>query len=171
MANTFELIASSTVGSGGAASISFTGIASTYTDLMLMFSCRASNAANYNDTNVTISGGTYGGTGKVLYAINGTTVGTYSPGSDPFFAYVTAGNNTANTFSNGYVYIPNYNSTTNKSLFGDSVGENNGSNTILALSAGLYTSSTAINSITLTPSASATFVQYSTAYLYGVKNA
>ena len=170
MPNTFELIASSTVGAGGAASISFTGIASTWTDLMLMFSCRASNASNYNDTSVTVTGGTYN-TGKVLYAINGSTVGTYSPGSDPFFAYVTAGNNTANTFGNGYVYIPNYTSTNNKSLSGDSVGENNGTNTILALSAGLYTSSSALTAITLTPSASATFVQYSTAYLYGVKNA
>lgn len=170
MANTFTLIASSTVGSGGSSAISFSSIPNTYTDLMLMFSCRASNAANYNDTNVFVTGGTFN-TGKVLYAINGSTVGTYSPGSDPFFAYVAAGNNTANTFGNGYVYIPNYTSSNNKSLSGDSVGENNGTNTILALSAGLYTSSSALTAITLTPSASATFVQYSTAYLYGVSNA
>ena len=171
MPNTYTLIGSSTVGSGGAANISFTSIPSTYTDLCVLFSARASNASNYNDVSVSISGGTYSGVGKVVYAINGSTVGTYSPGSDPFFAYVAAGSNTANTFGNGYIYIPNYNSTGTKVVSGDSVGENNGSNTILALSAGSYTSSTAITSVTLTPSASATFVQYSTAYLYGVKNA
>lgn len=170
MANTYTLIASYTVGSGGAANIAFSSIPQTYTDLMLMFSCRSTNVSNYADTNVTISGGTYSGVGKVLYAINGTTVGTYSPGSDPFFAYVAAANNTANIFGNGYVYIPNYTSTINKTVTGDSVGENNGNNTILALSAGLYTSSTAITTVTLTPNGSTNFVQYSTAYLYGIKN-
>jgi hypothetical protein len=35
MANTFELIASSTVGSGGAANIDFTSIPATFTDLCL----------------------------------------------------------------------------------------------------------------------------------------
>jgi hypothetical protein len=40
MANTFTLIASSTVGSGGAASIDFTSISSTYTDLVVKLSLR-----------------------------------------------------------------------------------------------------------------------------------
>ena len=41
MANTYTLISSVTVGSGGASSIEFTSIPSTYTDLLLNFSGRS----------------------------------------------------------------------------------------------------------------------------------
>jgi len=41
MANTYTLIASSTVGSGGAATVSFSSITATYTDLCLLASVRA----------------------------------------------------------------------------------------------------------------------------------
>ena len=42
MATTYTLISSVTVGSGGAASIEFTSIPSTYTDLVLKLSARSS---------------------------------------------------------------------------------------------------------------------------------
>ena len=41
MPNTFTLIASSTVGAGGASSIDFTSIPSTYTDLVIKASLRS----------------------------------------------------------------------------------------------------------------------------------
>jgi hypothetical protein len=46
MANTFELITSSTVGSGGAASITFTAIPQTYTDLKILYSTRNSGSGD-----------------------------------------------------------------------------------------------------------------------------
>jgi hypothetical protein len=49
MANTFELIASSTVGSGGAANIDFTSIPATYTDLCLKFICATTRSALAED--------------------------------------------------------------------------------------------------------------------------
>jgi len=45
MANTFELIYSATVGSGGAADITFNTIPSTYTDLCVKISSRSNRSA------------------------------------------------------------------------------------------------------------------------------
>lgn len=171
MANTFELIQSYTVGSGGAASIDFTSIPSTYTDLCIVYSLRSDRAGIvYTDVKVTLNG-TNSSNGKVLYAINGTTTGSYSPtAAQSFFGESTAATATASTFSNGTIYIPNYTSSANKSVSGDAVTENNASAATLALVAGLYSVTSAVNQVTLTTDGG-NIVQYSTAYLYGVKNA
>ena len=61
MANTYTLIASNTVGSGGAASISFSSIPSTYTDLLVKISTR-DNTGSFNDMLLTFNGsGSYTG--------------------------------------------------------------------------------------------------------------
>jgi hypothetical protein len=171
MANTFELIESVTVGSGGAVSISFSSIPATYTDLCVKYSLRGQEAAVYTDVTLTFTGATFSSS-KVLYAINGSTVGSYSPGSGLIAESVSA-NSTASTFSNGELYIPNYTNSSNKSVSADAVGENNASAAIAILGAGLYTSSSAITGITLTygTGSQGNFVEHSTAYLYGVKNA
>mgnify|MGYP003342157445 CR=1 FL=1 len=80
-------------------------------------------------------------------------------------------NNTANTFSNGELYIPNYTSSSQKFISDDSVRENNATSGIDFLSAGLWTGTSAINTITLRVyGGSANLVQYSTFYLYGINN-
>ena len=78
---------------------------------------------------------------------------------------------TASTFANGEIYIPNYAGSTYKSLSADSVTETNATGAVRAFHATLWSNTAAINQITLTPDAGGNFVQYSTAYLYGVKNA
>jgi hypothetical protein len=47
MANTYTLIASSTVSAGGVSSIDFTSIPSTYTDLCLKLSIRTAASSDY----------------------------------------------------------------------------------------------------------------------------
>lgn len=169
MANTFTLISSATVGVGGASSIDFTSIPATYTDLVVLYSLRNANGSTYADLSVTFTGATGTG-GKVLYGLSGG-VGTYSPSSSQnYYGETNGGSSTANTFSNGSLYIPNYTNSTNKSLSGDAVVENNSSSNVMILASGNYSSSSAITAISLSP-AGTTFVQYSTAYLYGVKNA
>lgn len=171
MANTYTLIASSTVGSGGAANIEFTSIPNTYTDLLIKYSLRTTDTVSvYTDINVQLNSTNSSG-GKVLYAISGTTVGSYSPNAaQSFFAMADGDTATASTFGNGEIYIPNYLSSNNKSLSGDSVIENNGTNNGINLAAGLYSVTSAVTSFKLTPAASLSFKQYSTAYLYGIKN-
>jgi hypothetical protein len=76
---------------------------------------------------------------------------------------------TSNTFGNFTLYIPNYAGSTQKSMICEAVTENNATNAAARLCAYLHTGTSAINIITLT-AASGTFVQYSTATLYGIKS-
>jgi hypothetical protein len=170
MANTFELIASSTVGSGGASSIDFTSIPSTYTDLCIKVSARTSTG---NGTcAITFNGSTSGYSYKYLYG-NGSTTNN---GSSSSATSIDSGvynylGSTANTFANAELYIPNYSGSSNKSVSLDTVNENNATEAYAWLEAALWSNSAAINRVTITAPATFTFVQYSTAYLYGVKNA
>ena len=172
MANTFELISAVTVGSGGASSIDFTSIPSTYTDLVLKASVRSTLSGNIGNLIVTVNGGTTNGSKR---SVIGTGSAASSVSDTPIYAEVlTQAGATASTFSNVEIYIPNYaSSSTHKSLSIDGVSENNATQSYASLSAGLYASNTAITSLGIQPNGSPTylFTQYSTAYLYGVKNA
>jgi hypothetical protein len=170
MANTMTLIASVTVGAGGSANMSFTSIPATYTDLILKHSGRASvtDSSDPYDLVFTLNS-TSTITSKVLRgdgsaaASNSITDRILRGGSVP-------SNYTASTFNNGEIYIPNYAGSANKSWSSDSVTENNATGSAQSLVAGLTSITAAITSITIAPLAG-NFVQYSTAYLYGVNNA
>ena len=64
MPNTFTLIASSTVGAGGASSIDFTSIPSTYTDLCLKVSARSTATDTNVNMYVKFNGSTSGYSGR-----------------------------------------------------------------------------------------------------------
>jgi hypothetical protein len=164
MANTFVKIASVTVGSGGAATIDFTSIPSTYTDLVVKLSARV-NVAD-DQTWITLNSSTSGFSNRVLYG-DGSTAASTSVAR--FIGYHNRSDVTANTFGNAEFYIPNYAGSSNKSMSSDSVWEQNGTTAYQALSASLWSNTAAITSITLTPQ-SGSYVQYSTATLYGIKN-
>jgi hypothetical protein len=171
MANTFELIASSTVGSGGAASIDFSSIPATFTDLVLKLSARCNNASVLTIVNMTYNGSTTGYSSRYLEG-NGSSAASGLGSTSANSLVGAVGNNaTASTFGNVEVYIPNYAGSTNKSASSDQVLETNATTTFMELYAYLWSDTAAINQITLTPASSATFLQHSTAYLYGVKNA
>lgn len=172
MPNTFELIASSTVGAGGAASIDFTSIPSTYTDLVVKLSLRDSVAPiNEGFSRLTFNGVTSGYTEKAVYG-NGSTAASFS-GSGTNISLtgntIDSAGNTSNTFASLDVYIPNYAGSNYKSVSSDIVSEQNGTTVYALLNAGLWSNTAAITRVTFT--ANSSYVQYSTAYLYGVKNA
>jgi hypothetical protein len=167
MANTFELIASTTLGSAQA-NIDFTSIPSTYTDLCLKFSARTAQAEVATWLKIAFNGSAASFSSRYLVgngsAASSNTLAQY--GGDGVSA-----NATASTFSNVEIYIPNYAGSANKSYSVDSVTENNATSAFALLIAGLWSNTAAINQITLTPNTGANFVQHSSAYLYGVKNA
>jgi hypothetical protein len=166
---TYTLIASSTVGSGGAASIDFTSIPSTYTDLVLLVSGRDGTTTSVTSTiYVTFNNTSANRSARYLYG-DGSTAGSGSSGTVMFMPNMAGVNATANTFGNGYMYIPNYAGSNNKSSSVDMVPENNGTSTFTAMTANLWSNTSAINRITLTSDGN--FAQHSTAYLYGVSNA
>jgi hypothetical protein len=173
MANpTLTLIASNTVGSGGASSVTFSSIPQTYTDLKVIISARSNRSNVYDGVYATFNSITSGYTDKLLYG-TGSSAGSSSPTSttSAFFGDTDAASTTGNTFSNQEIYIPNYTSSNPKSYSIDSVQENNATTAYAEMDAGLwtYTGNPAINNITLSLGAG-NFVQYSDFYLYGISN-
>jgi hypothetical protein len=167
MPNTFTLIASSTVGSGGTANIDFTSIPATYTDLCVKLSTQNMGVGfptlrlRFNsDTSSVYSARTLNGDGASATSTNPT--GTWLE--------INRTNPNGSIFTNTEIYIPNYTSTTTaKSLSADAAIEANATTAYLGLIAGLWNPGTqaAINSIGFFLSAN-NFQQYSTAYLYGI---
>jgi hypothetical protein len=174
MATTYTLISSVTVGSGGAANIEFTSIPQTYTDLVVMLSGRTTaNGDNYGETDLSFNGAPTG-TAYSWRNLEGRGVSAFSSsGSSDSAIYlrdVNGSGSTASTFSNNSFYIPNYTSSNNKSISANTVTENNFSQAIALLTAGLWADSSAITSLRFTVTYGTSFAQYSTAYLYGISN-
>jgi hypothetical protein len=176
MANTLIPIATVTVGAGGAASIEFTSIPGTYTDLLVKASLRSNQNANTGE-NVRVR---FNGSTASVYSWryiegNGSSASSASGSGETSLlaAYANTNNTTSNTFGNLELYIPDYTSTTKaKSMSADSVVETNATLAFTVLSANLWNPATqvAITSITLYPQIASLWQQYSTATLYGIKN-
>jgi hypothetical protein len=153
-----------TVGSGGAANIEFTNIPQTYTDLVIKVSAR-SNRASFPGDGVTITLNTTGINAARGLAGDG---GTPTSDTDLIVGVCTASTATASTFGNMDIYIPNYTSSTNKSISSDAANENNATNSTLRLTASLVNLTSAVTSLKLAPFLGTLFAQYSTATLYGI---
>ena len=161
------LISTVTVGAGGAASIDFTSIPGTYTDLMVVCSLRASNANT--DGNVTFNGLTTNLSSRQLYGSGSSTGSSSSASQILSYGLADASTYTASTFSNVAIYVPNYAGSTNKSVSIDALVENNATAAYQTLVAGLWASTAAITQVTLKAD-TGNLVQYSTASLYGIKS-
>jgi len=76
-------------------------------------------------------------------AVSSQNQGTYGAGyNTSLFAQQTVSTNTANTFSNSQIYIPNYAGSNYKSVSIDQVMENNSGTAYSVFIAGLYSSNT-----------------------------
>ncbi|CAB4147055.1 hypothetical protein UFOVP696_4 [uncultured Caudovirales phage] len=171
MPTTYTKIADVVVGAGGAATIDFTSIPQTFTDLVLKISVRSTRNFGWDGLRLRFNGSSTGYSDLSL-AGNGATAFAFV---NPFTGYIFVGDvndaaTTSNVFSNTEIYIPNYASSNNKSLSVYSVEENNATTAQLDLVAGLWSNSSATTSLAITVNAG-NFVQHSTATLYGIKNA
>ena len=168
---TYTKIASNTVGSGGAATVTFSSIPATYTDLVLKVSARG-DATGLPDVRMQFNGDTASnyqareiwGDGAIAQSNTYTT-------TDAHFQ-MNGSNTTASTFTNSEIYIPNYASSNQKSISGDAVNENNSASTNVhsRLVAWKWSGTAAINSITFSTN-TGNFAEYSTFTLYGISNA
>jgi hypothetical protein len=165
MANTYTLINSYTA-TGSVANIDFTSIPSTYTDLLVKASLRGSTNNNI-DMLLQFNGVTTNYNFRWISG-DGSSAGS-ATGATSNGGFMDMNNNTANTFSNVEIYIPNYLSSNYKSVSFDAVTENNATTAYSVMGASLWSNTAAITSVKLLPSPG-NFVQYSTAYLYGIKN-
>jgi hypothetical protein len=177
---TMTLISAQTVGSGGAADITFSSIPQTYTDLRLYMSTRVTN--NGEGSNPPISRGevTFNTNGTnysiaMLYALpnqsptQNAAVGANATRSFYFGASTSALASHAGAFSSSNVYIQDYTSSKFKTYSIESVIETNSLSGELDITSGCWNNSAAITSIKVNPyDLTASFAQYSTMYLYGI---
>jgi hypothetical protein len=167
---TYQLISSNTLAST-TASVTFSSIPSTYTDLVLRANIRHTTGF-INTMAVKINGGntiSY----IVLTAGNSSASSFSGSTSSSDNALVSDGNsNTANTFSNGEVYIPSYNSTAYKQFSAVSVAEQNGSTGWqMNLVSNSLISTSPVTSIQIIDAVNGySMLAGSSFYLYGIKN-
>lgn len=163
------------VGAAGAASIDFNNIPSGFTDLKIVFSFRGTVSAGVSNVKLTFNGSTTGYSGRTLMGF-GTGAGYSETNVDQFstpwpfinfYAHVGS-TSTASTFSNGSILIPNYTGSLNKTVSVDWVNENNATGAWSGINAALWSNAAAITSISL-GAYTGTWVEGSSAYLYGVK--
>jgi hypothetical protein len=174
---TYTLI-SSNVLTSSAASVTFSAIPATYTDLVVKYSGRTDAAATYDFLQLRINGlSTTIYSDTVLYGNGGggATLSTRGTSVAQFYAprFGLDGNTaTASTFSNGEIYIPSYTVSQNKPLSAFSVMENNAADPGYAsVAAGLIRETGAVTSIVLNMLTGTNFLTGSSFYLYGISNA
>lgn len=164
----YNLISTTTVGVGNAASIEFTSIPQVYTDLLLLYSGRSTRAAGGDDLYIRFNGLSTNLSSRALYG-TGSAAASFSDASVAYVGYFTGDTATASVFSSGSIYIPNYTSSVAKSISGDAVNENNGTGALQLFHAGLWNSTAAITQINLY-ALNGNWKQHSSASLYGLKN-
>jgi hypothetical protein len=167
---TMTKLASTTVGVGGVASVTFSNIPQGYTDLVVKGSFRVTVAGPVDGIKISFNGSTELFTNRSVLG-NGTSAFSESTTSARWVGLGSATGATASTFSNFEVYIPNYAGSTYKSFSAEAVSENNATAGYNYMFAGLWSNPAAINQITLTPDTASAINQHSTFTLYGIKNA
>jgi hypothetical protein len=172
MATTYTLI-SSNVLTGSAASVTFSSIPATYTDLVVRASARSNFANTIELMLITInanSGSLYSMT--AIYGSQTAVTTDRDSGTSLNFDPIGAANNTANTFGNYELYIPSYLASQNKPVSTSAVTENNSAgNNRAQANAGLFRSTAAITSLSFAPRYGTNLVSGSSFYLYGISNA
>lgn len=168
MANTYKLIASNVLGSS-AASVTFSSIPSTYTDLVLRISTRVDFATLDSNVLIRFNGDTASNYSTTwLYGNGASALSGRSSTTRIIGASMTEGTSaTSNTFATAEIYIPSYTVSQNKPIAMDSATENNATTAYRAVDAALWRNTAAITSIELDGT---NFVSGSSFYLYGIKN-
>jgi hypothetical protein len=174
--STFTLIASYTTPVGGSSGTTFSSIPQTYTDLVIYVSGRTSNTGsqrNATDISITFNGSSSAYYMKILSANVAVDNPPISISLSNLSSNVWAGENpnadaSSQIWGMSEIYIPNYtNSVGHKVMGGHNNTENNNTNAEVRFASGSWQSTAAITSLTL---GGGSWIQYTTAYLYGIKN-
>jgi hypothetical protein len=162
----FESIATTTVGSGGSSTITFSDIPQTYKHLQIRGIARTATTTQdflvYKPNNANLS---------ARHFLSGDGATASSGGSTTVFDFgqIPKSNDTASVFSVFVMDLLDYNNTSKFKTIRHLAGYDlNGSGqTILA--SGYYGSTTAVTSLVITTYNSTNFAQYSSFALYGIK--
>lgn len=174
MPSSRRLIASNTL-TGSTASVTFSNIPQTYTDLILRASVRTDASAVWGDVATRPTSGTTNDFSWTYLLGNGATASSSktASGSDAQFAnnYTANGNTaTSNSFGSLEMYIPNYTSSSAKPISVFGVTETNATTAYIILYAELFNRTNAITSLFMFPNQSSNFLTGSSFFLYGLVN-
>jgi hypothetical protein len=172
----FDSIATVTVGSGGASTVTFSSIAGTYSHLQIRVTARCSSASDRN--NLAIMMNSDNGTNYAGHYIIGSSTAASASGVTGYTgsnnaiggsSIITGSTATANTFGVSIIDILDY-ANTNKYKVTRSLNgqEQNSTSSRIGFTSGLWLSTAAITSLTLAPD-SGSFTQYSSFALYGIR--
>lgn len=159
-----------TVGSGGAASITFMSVGdipSEYTDLVLKLSLRDTGDVGTAFFYIQFNSATTNYSSRLLRGSGSAVSSTTNTSSTSLRGRISPNDATANTFGSSEVYIPNYRSSVAKSVSIDSVQEENNTESWQTITAGLWNDTSAITSIQIF-AGNSNLAQYSSASLYGI---
>jgi hypothetical protein len=146
--------------------ILFSSIPQDATDLVFLGSLRTNGANIGADVNIGINGSTANFSSRVLLG-NGSGASSAAISGRNLVQLTNASGATTNTFSNFSLYFPNYTGSTNKSFSGDSVNEHNGTEAYQVITAGLWSNTAAITSLSFT-TVSGDFIIGTTVSLYKI---
>jgi hypothetical protein len=170
MPSTYTLI-SSNVLSSSAASVTFSAIPATFTDLVIRASIRGDWAGLDTPSRIQFNTGLGSGTALRSQYSSGVAQSFRDTAASPIgMGWVNSVDSTANTFASCEIYIPNYSNTSTTKPFGSIyMVENNASQAHGWLQASWLNTTSAITSITLS-NWNGNLVAGSSFYLYGIKN-
>lgn len=168
MALTFVAIATANLSTGTSASISFTSIPATYTDLYLVVSARNNGNGSGQYIQYNSSSSSYSQVRLISDGPTATSPSNTFTSSNFFLAMDNRAN--ASGFGVATIYIIDYQGANNKHTVQSSTNPDRGTSyDFIETDAATWNNTAAITSITLTPE-SASFAQHTTATLYGIKN-
>jgi len=170
MANTYTLIQAQTL-SSSAASVTFSSIPATYTDLVVRVSARTDRSSTTDAIIAKFNATTSGYSRTQIYVSAGTVGSSRTSSAASIVAgYVVGNTATSNTFNTFELYIPSYTVSQNKPMGVIAMNEDNAVNANQNANAILWSNTSSITSIELTPETGPNFVTGSSFYLYGIKN-
>jgi hypothetical protein len=170
MPSTYTLISSNVLASS-AASVTFSSIPATFTDLVLRWSARTDASGSQYDSIYMKFNGNSANYSRTTLRGNGAAAASQQASSQTeanILISASAPTGTSNTFSNVEIFIPSYTASQNKPFSSFSAQENNTTTAFLFANANLWSNTAAITSIALTPEIGPNFVSGSSFYLYGI---
>lgn len=147
------------------ASITFSSIPTTFTDLLLVVSGRSSVNDLALDCFISFNGSTSNFSARQLYGYGPTVASNATARQAGGFP---GGTSTGSIFSNLQIYIPNYRSSLAKTYSVDSTSENNATTSFNNIVAGLWNDTSPITSVGVSSGAGGSLLQFSSATLYGI---
>ena len=172
MPATYTLI-SSNVLSSSAASVTFSAIPATYTDLVLRISARTDNGAIQSNSRIQFNSDTSSNYSETWVRGNGATAASsrVSNQTNILEALLVDGNGaTSNTFGSLEMYIPSYTVSQNKPISTIAMTETNGTTAYIYATANLWRNTAAITSIYIEAGATVNYLSGSSFYLYGISS-